>query len=375
MKRKLIFIALAGLVAVMAAACSPAVATTQDSAPPEAQADEEASEDMAGAAIDKTYEQREGVEVIYLAGGCFWGTEQLMQSIPGVVNVTSGYANGTTDDPTYQEVISGETGHRETVRVEYKPDEISLDTILFVYYSVIDPTIENQQGGDRGTQYQTGVYYTDDVSMATVWRITDIVSARYEKFVVEIEPMTRFYDAEEYHQDYLVKNLDGYCHIPDGEMMRASMIVVDAGDYRRPSDQAIKEQLTNEQYRVTQEDGTEPAFANEYWENHERGIYVDVVTGEPLFSSSKKFESGTGWPSFYATIDPNTLVILSDKSLGMERLEVRSRAGNSHLGHLFLGENTAPEGVRFCMNSASLKFVHVDEMEEMGYGYLLEHVE
>ena len=321
--------------------------------------------------IDKTYVNRDGIDVIYLAGGCFWGLEKLMQSIPGVVDVVSGYANGSADVvPTYDRVIQGNTGYRETVRVEYDPSTVSLDALLFAYFHVIDPTIENAQGNDRGTQYQTGVYYTDASSQATVERIAAIERERSDVFVVEIEPLERFFDAEEYHQDYLDKNPRGYCHISKNEMQSASDMIVDPGDYPRPTDAQIREMLTDLQYRVTQNDDTEMAFNNPYWDNLEKGIYVDVVTGEPLFSSQDKFDSGTGWPSFTQPIDESTIRLIKDVSLGMRRVEVRSRAGNSHLGHVFYNEPTSPSGTRYCINSASMRFVPLEEMEAEGYGYL-----
>ena len=325
--------------------------------------------------IDKTYVKRDEIDVIYLAGGCFWGLEKLMHSIPGVVDVVSGYANGSADVvPTYNRVIQGNTGYRETVRVEYDPSAVSLDALLFAYFHVIDPTIENAQGNDRGTQYQTGVYYTHASSQATVERIAAIERARSDVFVVEIEPLERFFDAEEYHQDYLDKNPRGYCHISPYEMQSASEIIVDPGDYPRPSDAQIREMLTDLQFDVTQNNGTERAFANEYWDNHSDGLYVDVVTGEPLFSSQDKFDSGTGWPSFTQPIDESAIRLIKDISLGMRRTEVRSRAGNLHLGHVFYNDSTSPGGTRYCINSASLRFVPLEEMESEGYGYLESYV-
>ena len=327
-------------------------------------------------AIDETYVKKEGVDVIYLAGGYFWGIEKLMQSLPGVVSATNGYANGQAGDvPTYQSVSTGLTGYRETVRVEYEPEKVSLDAILFAYFRVIDPTVENAQGNDRGTQYQTGVYYADESARATVERVTAIERERHERFVVEIKPLERFYDAEEYHQDYLEKNPGGYCHILPEEINEVSKMVVDPGKYQRPADEVIKTRLSVDQYRVTQEAGTELPFQNEYWDNHERGIYVDVVTGEPLFSSKDKFDSGTGWPSFSRSIDINTFIFLEDTSLGAMRTEVRSRAGNSHLGHIFYNESISPTGTRFCINSAALRFVPYEKMEAEGYGYLMAYVD
>ena len=331
---------------------------------------------MSQTAIDNTYKRQAGIDVIYLAGGCFWGLEKLMQSIPGVVDAVSGYANGRANIvPTYDLVIRGTSGYRETVRVEYDPNAISLDAILFAYFHVIDPTIENAQGNDRGTQYQTGIYYTDASSQETVEGIAAIEKERHDDFVVEIQPLERFYTAEEYHQDYLDKNPFGYCHISRAEMKTVSEMIVDPGLYPKPSEAQIREGLTDLQFRVTQNDDTERAFDNPYWDNHEKGIYVDVVTGEPLFSSKDKFDSGTGWPSFTQPIDENTVRLTADRWVGINGIEVRSRAGNSHLGHVFYRESTSPNGTRYCINSAALRFIPLQEMEAEGYGYLLSSVQ
>ena len=260
--------------------------------------------------------------VIYLAGGCFWGMEQLMQSIPGVLDAESGYANGTCE-------------------------------------------------ADIGSQYQTGVYYTNDSTRETVERIAEIERGRRERFSVEIGPLKNYYTAEAYHQNYLEKNPGGYCHIPRAEMELFSKLRIDPGDYQKPAAEAIRDKLTQEQYRVTQESGTERPFSNAFWDQFEKGIYVDVVTGEPLFSSTDKFESGCGWPAFTKPIEAPAVVELEDLSYGMRRTEVRSRAGDSHLGHVFTGDPESPNGVRYCINSASLRFVPYARMEDEGYGYLL----
>lgn len=360
------------LLALMITACSTA---PEELITDPTKAEEEIEIEMNNEAFDPTFTKRDGIDVIYLAGGCFWGLEKLMQSIPGVVDVVSGYANGDSDlVPTYKKVTSGQTGYRETVRVEYDPNVVSLDTILFGYFHVIDPTIENRQGNDVGTQYQTGVYYVDETSRAIVKRIAAIEQDRHDRFAVEIEPLERFYDAEEYHQDYLDKNPYGYCHISGEEMREISEFIVDAGNYPRPSNEVIRENLTDLQYRVTQNEDTERAFSNAYWDNHADGIYVDVVTGEPLFSSRDKFDSGTGWPSFTQPIDQNTIRSFEDRTLGMVRVEVRSRTGNSHLGHVFYNDSISPNGVRYCINSASLSFVPYEEMDAQGYAYLLDYV-
>ena len=310
--------------------------------------------------------------VIYLAGGCFWGMEQLMQSIPGVIDAQSGYANGTCEeDADYQTVCKGNTGFRETIRVEYDPEQVSLDALLLAYFYVIDPTVENRQGNDVGSQYQTGVYYTNESVKETVERIAEIERGRREKFFVEIGPLKNYYPAEEYHQDYLEKNPNGYCHIPKAEMELFSRLRIDPGDYQKPAAESIRDKLTEEQYRITQENGTERPFSNEFWDQLEKGIYVDIVTGEPLFSSTDKFESGCGWPAFTKPIEEPAVVELEDLSHGMRRTEVRSRAGDSHLGHLFTGDPESPNGVRYCINSASLRFVPYAKMKAEGYGYLL----
>ena len=325
-----------------------------------------------GTMTSETEEPMENGNVIYLAGGCFWGLEKLMQSIPGVTDAVSGYANGTGEaDANYSAVCAGGTGFRETVQVTYDPGQVSLDALLLAYFYVIDPTVENRQGNDVGSQYQTGVYYADEASRETVERIAALERGRREKFAVEIGPLVNFFPAEEYHQDYLDKNPNGYCHIPRAEIELFSQMKIDPGDYRKPAAEAIRDKLTEEQYRVTQESATESPFRNEFWNQFEKGIYVDVVTGEPLFSSADKFESSCGWPAFSKPIEEPAVVELPDDSHGMHRTEVRSRAGDSHLGHVFTGDRESPNGVRYCINSASLRFVPYEKMEQEGYGGLL----
>ena len=311
--------------------------------------------------------------VIYLAGGCFWGIEHLMASIPGVIDAESGYANGRNpEDANYETICSEDTGFRETVRVEYDPGQVSLDALLMAYFYVIDPTVQNRQGNDIGTQYQTGVYYTNDAAKETVERIAAIERSRSPEFHVEIGPLLNYYPAEEYHQNYLANNPFGYCHIPMEEIRLFSSLRIDPGDYQKPAEEAIRDKLTAEQYYVTQESGTEYAFHNEFWNQFEKGIYVDIVTGEPLFSSTDKFESSCGWPAFSKPIEEPAVVELIDTSYGMIRTEVRSRAGNSHLGHVFENDPESPNGVRYCINSASLRFIPYVHMEAEGYGYLMD---
>lgn len=310
---------------------------------------------------------------IYLAGGCFWGLEKLMQSIPGVLDALSGYANGTSEaDANYQTVCTGRTGFRETVRVTYDPNRVSLDQLLFAYFEVIDPTAINRQGHDTGTQYQAGVYYVDTESQATVARIFAIERARTPGFAVENGPLKNFFPAEEYHQDYLDKNPGGYCHIPLEQIARLSNSTIDAGRYMRPREEQLRAALSPEQYAVTQQSATERPFTSEFYENSAKGLYVDIVSGEPLFLSDDKYRSSCGWPSFAKPVEPSVVVEREDKTHGMRRVEVRSRAGNSHLGHVFEGDSESPNGVRYCINGASLRFIPFEALDAQGYGYLKE---
>lgn len=309
---------------------------------------------------------------IYLAGGCFWGVEAYMDRVYGVYDVTSGYANGTTENPTYEEVITGKTGHAETVHVRYDPERTDLTTILDHFFTIIDPTSLNKQGNDRGTQYRSGVFFTDPAEQAVIEKVVNEQQKRYDDpIVTEVEALTSYTLAEEYHQDYLEKNPNGYCHVEFDSLEDQEIpSLIDPADYPKPSDKELKAKLTDAQYKVTQGSDTEAAFSNKYWDSFEDGIYVDVVTGEPLFSSKDKYDSQCGWPSFTQPIIPEVVTEHKDKSFNMVRTEVRSRAGDSHLGHVFDDGPKDRGGLRYCINSAAIDFVPLEQMEEAGYGYL-----
>lgn len=307
-------------------------------------------------------------KVIHLAGGCFWGMEKLAKALPGVVSTTVGYANGTEDTtPTYETVCSGGTGFKETVRIEYNPEEISLEQLISAFFLAIDPEAQNQQGNDRGTQYQSGIYYSDDESAAIVESIILQEQKRYKNLAVEHEALTRFYDAETYHQDYLEKNPAGYCHFSQGTIDRISAVIQAEQSYAKMSDEELKKELTDEQYNVTQNAGTEHPFTGEYWDAEGDGIYVDITSGQPLFSSADKYGSDCGWPSFTVPILAGSVNYNSDNSYNMNRTEVTSSNGSAHLGHVFEGYSESPNGVRYCINSASLKFIPKDEIAAQGY--------
>ena len=310
-------------------------------------------------------------KTIYLAGGCFWGMDYLMSRMPGVIATQSGYANGTCEaDATYRIVCSGTTGFRETVKVDYDTGAVSLERLLFAYFAAIDPETPNRQGNDIGTQYQAGIYWDpeDEGTRAVVERVAAVERRRHPRFAVELEPLRNFFPAEEYHQDYLYKNPGGYCHIPFALVDDLTSSAVDPAEYARPSDAQIRERLDDAQYAVTQEAATEPPFRNEFWDADEPGIYVDVVTGEPLFSSRDKYASSCGWPAFGRAVEGDVVRERLDTSHGMVRQEVRSRAGDSHLGHVFPGDPESPTGTRYCINSAALRFIPLDRMDEEGYG-------
>lgn len=312
---------------------------------------------------------------IYLAGGCFWGMEKYIASIRGVLATRVGYANGTTEQPTYEEVCRHNTGHAEAVHIAYDAAVVPLTFLLELFFDAIDPVSVNRQGGDVGTQYRTGIYYTDETDRPIIGHSIVRLQTRYrEPIAIEVMPLQNFYPAEEYHQKYLDKNPGGYCHIPGFMFEKAAEAIVSPAEYELPADDTLRRTLTPLQYDVTQRGATEPPFQNEFDQAFRPGIYVDVTTGEPLFASSDKFESGCGWPSFSKPIDPNVIRERNDDSHGMHRTEVRSRVGNAHLGHVFPDGPRDAGGLRYCINSASLRFIPKEDMEREGYGYLLGQI-
>ena len=309
------------------------------------------------------------IHKIWLAGGCFWGVEAYFVRLNGVVETSVGYANGQTEAPSYEKIPF--SGHAETVEVAYDANTISLRQLLVHFFRIIDPTIKNRQGPDIGTQYRTGIYYQNPADLKIIRSVVAAEQKKYKQpIVTEIEPLQNYSLAEDHHQDYLRKNPGGYCHI---DLARLPDID-ERMDFVANENQSLanlKKKLTPIQFEVTQNNATEPAFANEYWDYNEDGIYVDVVTGDPLFLSIDKYNSGSGWPSFTKPISPQAVVEKTDDSHGMLRTEVRSRAGDSHLGHIFTDGPMEKGGGRYCINSAALKFIPREKMAERGYGDLL----
>jgi peptide methionine sulfoxide reductase msrA/msrB len=312
------------------------------------------------------------IKEIVLAGGCFWGVERYLSLIPGVVETEAGYANGLTPKTSYKEVCKGDTGFAEAVLVKYDRDKLSLTELLDLFYKVIDPTSLNKQGNDAGDQYRTGIYYLDEEDAPIVkGSLTLLGESLKDPVMVEAEPLRNFHPAEEYHRKYLLKNPGGYCHIPLKRLKEAAQYKGPGS----PSEEELRKRLSPIQYEVTQRGATEPPFKNEFFDKFEPGIYVDVVDGTPLFLSLRKFESGCGWPSFSKPIKDELISEIPDLSFGRIRTEVRGKSSGSHLGHVFPDGPSESGGLRYCINSASLRFVPKERMAEEGYGELLPLLE
>ena len=308
------------------------------------------------------------------AGGCFWCVEAPFEDVDGVISVVSGYSGGKEKNPTYAEVSSGKTSHRESIQITFDPEVISYSELVDIFWQTFDPTDVGGSFFDRGSQYESAIFFHNDTQKKVAEESKALLdqSGKFKKpIATPIIKYTNFYAAEDYHQDYSDKNPEEYKAYKIGsgrqECILTNWPAISEGVYPAASKADLKKSLTPLQYQVTMENATEFSFKNEYNDNHESGIYVCIVSGAPLFSSKDKYESGSGWPSFTKPIDARALDKPIDKTDGMTRVEIRSKYGKSHLGHSFY-DGPEPTNLRYCMNSAAMKFIPKDEMEAKGYG-------
>ena len=310
-------------------------------------------------------EEMEHLDIVYYAGGCFWGVQKFFDQFAGVVKTETGYANGGSSGVSYQEVCGG-SGHAETVKVIYDPSQISLKELTEYYFLIIDPTSINKQGNDVGVQYRTGIYYEKEEDAEVIWQVYKTKEEEEGRsFVVEVEMLSDYTKAESYHQNYLQKVPNGYCHIPSKYFNIGEK---ELKGVELESKEELIQRIGQTAYDVTQNGATEYPYTGAYDGFFEKGIYVDVVSGQPLFSSLDKYESGCGWPAFSKPIEEGALSERTDYSYNMVRTQVRSTEAGSILGHVFEDGPIELGGLRYCINSAALKFIPYDEMEEQGYG-------